>query len=375
MSTKKYAFGRNDDTYIIVGTDEKDQVDLLALDCRKSTPEIAATREAYETISAQGVMDLLYKSVALRKTEESKINHIHELMTSLVVTYDDAFRSAIKPYHGCTVLYGPAGSGKTTLVGTIAAECKQAMVPFSYIHASEPHFDAVSMSSGLLTTLGSLLTASESVITLDSLRGILYSGAGSTLSGGISSLVIDTLSVLSKTAEATNNMLFLVINPLTRDDDKNAFLREAVKGSTTNLAILDDDNFATLILSMRKADRKERIIQRNALVATLMRGVPVDTSLDRSIDSSSSKKVDLVSDVRTTAEGNFNVDLPILNLGKFAPAQRGMDTGNVSAQVTNPGAMKDNITNSGSVGSDKLVQKARSVQLNKQPDTDSNGVL
>lgn len=161
---------------------------------------------------------------------------------------------------GCHVLFGGTASGKTTFLEK-ALRNKEGV---SFYSISEPVRDSYTLGKGLRAFFMDLIMGSNKVIAVDSLRGIVYSGAGATLSGGISSELINILADFSRLSNALNKSVFVVINPLTPDEAKFSALLEALRGSASGVTTLSAGNYDFAHVSDRRLqDREFRSVRRD----------------------------------------------------------------------------------------------------------------
>lgn len=165
---------------------------------------------------------------------------------------------------GCHIIMGASGSGKSTLAVELTKKDKALL-----ISACEPDYYSVNITKGIAKFITACCSQTERVIVVDSLRDIVYSGQGSTLSGGISSDLVNCCAILSRFAQMTLCCTYALINPLTAKDSNIDALREAVAGSSTSLIFLtynsgDLTDYGTehklMVTSRLLADRKYHVI-------------------------------------------------------------------------------------------------------------------
>lgn len=167
---------------------------------------------------------------------------------------------------GGHVIFGGSGSGKSTLIDNLRDKVPEV----TYIESGEPTASSHKTYVGLVMLLASLITTQNSVIAMDSLRGLIYSSSGSTLSGGISSNLIEGIATISTIAAASGNDAILVVNPLTNDVSKAEMLTEALKGSATSLIILDADFSKCDVTSRNFGNRDVMSVDRASLWSKLL---------------------------------------------------------------------------------------------------------
>lgn len=196
---------------------------------------------------------------------ESSLNPIIELIKR-VKRYGVRERANVNA--GCHVLFGPSGSGKTTFVAKMTEMVKD---PSLFIDMGEPTAVSLTTNDGLRALLINLLVNHDGIVMVDSLRGIVYSGSGSTLSGGVSADLVELMAILSALAAWSGNCLVTVVNPLTNDATKFDMLIEAIKGSSTSIVILDGSDFSSGVVSSRNLkSRSDTVMHREDIIRFLV---------------------------------------------------------------------------------------------------------
>lgn len=205
-------------------------------------------------------------STLLRKkasTSQQEMQHITSILSSINkfgVVLDTGINS------GCHVLFGPAGSGKSKMIESIVSKLEESNRKGSNLIVGEPTGYSESTAQGLRKLILTLLFGFGETLIIDSLRGIVYSGLGVTLSGGFSASLIELLAECSSLSDWGGNSVVVVVNPLTANEDKTSTLYEAIKGSSTSVILLSYDDYTTATITSRNLpDRAEKSWPRDAV--------------------------------------------------------------------------------------------------------------
>lgn len=203
-------------------------------------------------------------------------------------------REKVNILSGCHVLFGTAGSGKTTMMREISKKADAKGNPCVMIVTGEPSGASTRFDMGLLGLISSLCAFEDTIILFDSLRHLLYAQSGSTLAGGISSSLLDMVTTLSVIGEYTGNALCVAVNPLASNDEKYTLLLEALRGSSTSVVNLSPGNdegssgsFETAQVSSRRSENREFVSITRSQIADMLTDVAVVVNEENSEATSS----------------------------------------------------------------------------------------
>lgn len=178
---------------------------------------------------------------------------------------------------GAITIIGMSAAGKSTLVNELANLDKAEL-----IISGEPDRRSVTLFLSIVRILCCCVSSSKQTVILDSLRDLVYSGIGATLSGGVASALVRVVAALSRVAVRSNTLLFLVVNPLTSRYDNFVLLREAMAGSSfgiiTLLKGLAPNGEAPIgafkaEISIRGVNDRQTVVVDNSAVPSFMRSL------------------------------------------------------------------------------------------------------
>lgn len=191
-------------------------------------------------------------------------------------------REKVNILSGCHVLFGTAGSGKTTMMREISKKADVKGHPCLMIVTGEPSGTSTRFDMGLLGLISSLCAFEDTIILFDSLRHLLYAQSGSTLAGGVSSSLLDMVTTLSVIGEYTGNALCVAVNPLASNDEKYTLLLEALRGSATSVVNLSpggdegsNNSFETAQVSSRRSENREFVSITRSQIADMLTDVAI----------------------------------------------------------------------------------------------------
>lgn len=169
---------------------------------------------------------------------------------------------------GCHVILGGTGAGKSHLIDNQLVNLENSKL----FVISEPAANTLTLSVGLEAVIQELIFGDASTLIIDSLRGIVYSGQGATLSGGVSAELVNSLVDFSRLGALFGKSIFAVVNPLTPDVSKQELLQEAISGSTTGLTLLSREDFDSAKVSDRRfGDRQYVTIPRSSFTSKVVK--------------------------------------------------------------------------------------------------------
>lgn len=249
---------------------------------------------------------------------DQRVNTLVKLMNTLhPITVGG--RDKVNVLSGCHVLFGSAGSGKTTMMRLINKVATEKGNPCIMIVTGEPSSVSTRFDIGMLGLLCGLCAFENNIILFDSLRHLLYAQSGSTLAGGVSSSLLDVVTTLSVIGEYTGNALCVAVNPLASNDEKYTLLLEALRGSSTSVINLStntadgtNNNFENAEVSSRRSENREFVSLKRTQIADMLTEITIVESNDDSSDSlgifSDASKYDL-----NTVSGSGRQGLVALN--------------------------------------------------------------
>lgn len=255
------------DLLLLNGRDDKDELlnDILYFSdisfdfLHVITSEDAITEgDLHVDLSNKNINNILY--LLFKGIGGSGANKLANIIDT--IKRIDKYGVMLKEAGGCHVLFGPSGSGKTYLVDKWQEMFNRMSVPYKFILASEPSATSLGTVDGVVMLITNILLGDADVILMDSLRGIVYSGSGSTLSGGVSADLVEFIASISSIAAWMGVDVITVVNPLQTDNQKNEMLIEAIKGSATSIILLSTDNFDDAVLSSRNLMNRGNITVR-----------------------------------------------------------------------------------------------------------------
>lgn len=186
-------------------------------------------------------------------SENERINFIEDVIRRTAMHGSDTKASLMD---GCHVLFGVAGSGKTTFVTSLSDSLTKHQIGFMTFSVSEPEANTLPMSNGLIALFLSIIASKDVVLMIDSLRGLIYSGSGNAIQGGISSSIMDTIAAISALSDWCGVSTIAVANPVAAKEENMKDLVVGIQASSTSAILLGVQDFTNAEISSRHNDSR-----------------------------------------------------------------------------------------------------------------------